>query len=128
MKYSRQRELIYNTVMEEHVHPTAEDVYKKLKKNNPNLSLGTVYRNLQVLSEIGSIKKLSFPDKPDKYDGNQKQHYHGVCSNCGVIEDLYIDYNSNIDEKAMEETGFIIQSHDIIFNVICPKCEKKTRQ
>ncbi len=125
MKYSRQRELIYNAVMEEHVHPTAEDVYKKLKLDNPQLSLGTVYRNLQVLSEIGSLKKLTFPDKPDKYDGNKKQHYHGICVNCGDIKDIYIGYKEDIDKQVNDETGYVVLSHDVVFNVICPKCENR---
>lgn len=68
-KYSRQRELIYKTVMENKVHPTAEFVYNYLKKDNPQLSLGTVYRNLQQLSDNGEINRLSIPNQPDRFDG-----------------------------------------------------------
>ncbi len=78
-KYSRQRELIYKTVIENKVHPTAEFVYNYLKKDNPQLSLGTVYRNLQQLSDNGEINRLSIPNQPDRFDGVIEEHYHAVC-------------------------------------------------
>ncbi len=122
MKYSRQRELVYSAVMEKHIHPTAEDIYKRLKIDNPNLSLGTVYRNLQTLSDKGSIKKLSFPDKPDKYDGNKTQHYHGICIKCGEVVDIYLDYLKEIDRSAELKLACPVLSHSIVFDVICPEC------
>lgn len=122
MKYSRQRELIFNTVLDNCIHPTAETVYGMLKKDYPNLSLGTVYRNLQVLSEMGFIKRLSFNNKPDRYDGNTEPHYHGVCERCGEVVDMFVNYMSNIDSIAEKSTGLKVLSHNITFNVICPMC------
>lgn len=126
MKYSRQRELIYNAVVDNPIHPTAEEVYGMLKKDNPNLSLGTVYRNLQFLSEKGDINRLSFRDKPDRFDGNTEHHYHGVCVQCEKLVDIFVDYFKDIDNTVQSNSGLKILSHNITFSVICPKCAGKT--
>lgn len=123
-KYSRQRELIYKTVMENKVHPTAEFVYNYLKKDNPQLSLGTVYRNLQQLSDNGDINRLSIPNQPDRFDGVTEPHYHSVCVKCGNITDLHLaDVMLDIDRIAAEKTGLDITGHEIIFKSICPMCK-----
>lgn len=122
-KYSRQRELIYNTVIENQVHPTAEFVYNYLKKDNPQLSLGTVYRNLQQLSDNGAINRVSIPNQPDRFDGVIKPHYHAVCSKCGKIEDIFIEEMENIDSLVAEKTGLNIIGHEIVFKTICPLCK-----
>ena len=69
MKYSRQREIILNTVMENPVHPTADMVYSILREENPNISLGTVYRNLNYLAAEGIIRKITMPEGCDRFDG-----------------------------------------------------------
>lgn len=122
-KYSRQRELIYNTVIENQVHPTAEFVYNYLKKDNPQLSLGTVYRNLQQLSDNGAINRVSIPNQPDRFDGVIKPHYHAVCSKCGKIEDIFIEEMENINSLVAEKTGLNIIGHEIVFKTICPLCK-----
>ncbi|MDE7314647.1 MAG: transcriptional repressor [Mucispirillum sp.] len=122
-KYSRQRELIYNTVIENKVHPTAEFVYNYLKKDNPQLSLGTVYRNLQQLSDNGEIKRLSIPNQPDRFDGIIEKHYHAVCEKCGRIYDIHINEMPEIDKLVAEKTGLDITGHEIIFKTICPMCK-----
>lgn len=122
-KYSRQRELIYKTVMENKVHPTAEFVYNYLKKDNPQLSLGTVYRNLQQLSDNGEISRLSIPNQPDRFDGIIEEHYHAVCEKCGKIYDIHINEMLEVDRLVAEKTGLDITGHEIIFKTICPMCK-----
>ena len=122
-KYSRQRELIYKTVMENKVHPTAEFVYNYLKKDNPQLSLGTVYRNLQQLSDNGEISRLSIPNQPDRFDGIIEEHYHAVCEKCGRIYDIHINEVPEIDRLVAEKTGLDITGHEIIFKTLCPMCK-----
>ena len=122
-KYSRQRELIYKTVMENKVHPTAEFVYNYLKKDNPQLSLGTVYRNLQQLSDNGEISRLSIPNQPDRFDGIIEEHYHAVCEKCGKIYDIHINEMPEVDKLVAEKTGLDITGHEIIFKTICPMCK-----
>lgn len=124
-KYSRQRELIYQTVMENQVHPTAEFVYNYLKKDNPQLSLGTVYRNLQQLSENGIISRVSIPDQPDRFDGITTPHYHAVCTECGSITDVFMEIMADIDGLVASKTGLDIVGHEIVFKIICPVCKNR---
>lgn len=124
-KYSRQRELIYQTVMENQVHPTAEFVYNYLKKDNPQLSLGTVYRNLQQLSENGIISRVSIPDQPDRFDGITTPHYHAVCTECGSITDVFMENMADIDGLVASKTGLDIVGHEIVFKIICPVCKNR---
>ena len=82
MKYSRQREAIKNFLMTRKDHPTADMVYSNIRQEFPNISLGTVYRNLTLLSDIGEIQRLHFSDGVDHFDADISPHYHFVCQNC----------------------------------------------
>jgi Fur family peroxide stress response transcriptional regulator len=85
MKYSRQRELIRQTVLESEEHLTAEQVYERLKPENTTLSLGTVYRNLNLLAEQGNINRIPVPGGADRYDRINDGHQHMICRCCGSI-------------------------------------------
>ena len=126
MKYSRQRELILEAVREDDVHPTADFIYQRLKKDHPNLSLGTVYRNLNLLSEIGTINKLHVPGMPDRFDGNITPHYHFYCKHCGRVFDVNIDFPQEIDREVERETGHHVDSYSVLFSGICKDCAQKT--
>ena len=77
MKYSKQREMIYNCIKDNLMHLTADAIYEMLKKDNPNLSLGTVYRNLSRLADHDMIRKVSIPGYPDRFsDGTLEDHFH----------------------------------------------------
>ena len=91
LKYSRQREAIKTFLAGRYDHPTAETVYLGIKEDFPNISLGTVYRNLSLLSDIGEIQKLSTGIGPDRFDGNPALHYHFICKHCGSVLDLSVD-------------------------------------
>ena len=91
MKFSKQREMILNQVMNFPVHPTADQVYTALKADNPNLSLGTVYRNLNLLSEMGMLMKIRIADGSDRFDGRTDKHYHMVCDKCSRVFDVELD-------------------------------------
>ena len=83
LKRSKQRESIKKFLISRYDHPTAETVYMNIKEEFPNISLGTVYRNLSLLADIGEIQKLSTGIGPDRVDGNPKPHYHFICKECG---------------------------------------------
>lgn len=122
VKFSKQRNLIYETVYNNRTHPTADFVYCELKKDNPNLSMGTVYRNLQQLTENGKILKLHIPGRADRFDGNTDPHYHSICEVCGEVDDIFIEYLDDIDKLVGSKFGISVQSHTITFNVVCDKC------
>ena len=88
LKYSHQRESIKEFLMTRRDHPTADVVYDNMKTIYPNISLGTVYRNLSLLSDIGEIRKLSNFGGADHFDGNTEPHCHFMCTECGCVQDL----------------------------------------
>ena len=128
MNYSRQREFILDTLKSNVVHPTAEYLYTILKEKEPNISLATLYRNLNQLAENGVIKKIDGLDTSSHYDHNTRAHYHFICDNCKRVFDVSADVAPDIVEKTEAQTGFIVKSHDIIFNGICRDCLKKLKE
>jgi len=123
-RYSKQRELIYQAVMNTEEHPTAETVYHWLKPDNPALSLGTVYRNLKQLVDEGNIIRLPFP--VERFDATTRPHAHFLCLNCGNVFDLNdIAYDSAIDRQIETITGNTVQKHELVFSGNCSHCTEK---
>jgi Fur family transcriptional regulator, peroxide stress response regulator len=120
---SRQRELILQLLRHSTVHPTADWIYEKLKKEFPSLSLGTVYRNLTILIDQGLVKKIHSGSTYDRFEANISPHYHLICRACGKIMDFEMqDYNT-INEKARQLTRFQIDHHKIDFFGLCENCQ-----
>jgi Fur family peroxide stress response transcriptional regulator len=107
------------------VHPTADWVYKKLKDEIPNLSLGTVYRNIRVLMDQGLIQRLPFGSTFDRFEARVSPHYHLVCEQCGSVEDFMMPIYADINEKASKMSYFKIRRHRIDFFGLCTKCQNK---
>ena len=85
IKYSRQREAIVQYLTGRTDHPSAESVYQALRQTHPNISLGTVYRNLTLLADLGEIARLRLGDGVDHFDADTSRHYHFICSECGSV-------------------------------------------
>ena len=124
MKYSRQRELVLAEVKSSREHPTADMVYAALKADNPSLSLGTVYRNLNLLAQMGQIHKIGMPEGSDRFDGRTDEHYHMLCQKCGRVYDVQLDTLSELDGQIQSQTGFLVHSHDLIVRGVCRTCQK----
>jgi Fur family peroxide stress response transcriptional regulator len=124
-KRSRQRERILELLRGTGIHPTATLIYDRLKKEFPDLSLGTVYRNLNILIEQGLIRKIDFGSTFDRYDANITPHYHFICERCGSITDLEIPIDEELNIKVKNATRFNPKRHRIEFYGLCEKCEKK---
>ena len=124
LKYSRQRECIKKNLQSRCDHPTAEMVYEDLRKTNPNLSLGTVYRNLSLLSDLGEVQKLSTGAGPDRFDGDTSTHYHFLCRSCGSFLDLPMAKQELLDQEAGTDFRGRIEGHQIQFFGICENCLK----
>ena len=125
MKYSRQREAILAYLHSTKEHPTAETVYTSLKQENPKLSLGTVYRNLNLLAVSGEIQRLSCGDGTDRFDATTTPHSHFVCKGCGRVMDLDVPRISLMDDKCLSEIKDFdgeIHSHQVFFYGLCKKC------
>ena len=121
LKYSKQRESIKNFLVTRYDHPTAETVYLNIRREFPNISLGTVYRNLNLLAEIGEIQKLSPGIGPDRFDGNPAPHYHFICRHCGCVMDLTVSGLDHINILAGQDGE--IEGHITYFYGACPSCK-----
>ena len=126
MKYSKQREMIYNCVKNSHFHMTADVIYETLKKENPTLSLGTVYRNLNQLADHNMIQKISIPGHPDRFDATTHNHFHFYCTSCHDIKDLFFKDLYKVSEIVEQEEGADIGHIEMSFHGICATCKTKT--
>lgn len=91
-RYSKQRDLIYKVLKESKKHLTAEELHKLVKKQDRNIGLGTVYRNLGILADQGMIQKLTLTDKA-LYEADDRPHHHLICKYCGSIKNVYSPAN-----------------------------------
>lgn len=123
MKYSLQRQTILEDVLHRYDHPTAEMIYESVKKKIPNISLGTVYRNLNQLAEHGFVHKIAITRSSDRFDLNLEEHYHIHCEHCDQVFDLSHASLSEIKQKLEQDTGYLILSHDVVFHGICHDCQ-----
>ena len=124
--FSRQREEIIKVLRSTYTHPTAAWVYSRVKEVIPNISLGTVYRNLSLLSDIGEIQKLSTGIGPDRFDGNPALHYHFICKHCGSVLDLSVDGLDHINVLANQGFDGEIEGHITYFYGKCADCKKNS--
>lgn len=123
MNYSRQREALKNVLRSTKSHPTAEWIYGELRKEYPNISMGTVYRNLAKLADAGEILKLSLGDVSEHYDGFTHEHYHFVCAECNSVIDVELPFPSQLDDMVSEAIGADTQSHSLVFYGRCKNCK-----
>lgn len=129
MNYSRQREIILDTLKENVVHPTAEYLYSVLKsRGDSNISLATLYRNLNQLADKGVIKKIDGLETSSHYDHNVHEHYHFICEKCRRVFDVSSDVAVDVVKKTEQETGFLVKNHDIILSGICKDCLESEKQ
>ncbi|MCI5640902.1 MAG: transcriptional repressor [Lachnospiraceae bacterium] len=125
-RYSKQREAIKEYLLSTTSHPTAETVYTHIQEQFPNISLGTVYRNLNFLVEHGEAQRLEMGDEHDHYDGNAAPHNHFYCRHCHRVSDLQMDSIDHIDLIANAGFDGLIEGHTIYFTGLCPNCINQT--
>ena len=125
LKYSRQRESIKEFLMTRTDHPTADTVYENMKIIYPHISLGTVYRNLSLLTKLGKIKKISCEDRTDRFDGLSTPHSHFICDSCGCLLDLPYYPDSSLYQQLNKNFDGEITECSVVFHGICKKCTGK---
>lgn len=118
MRNSKQRDLILHIINHSYHHPTAEDIYVECRKQMPNISLGTVYRNLNLLLNLNQIQKIAIGNV-ERFD-KKIEHQHFICTNCKKIFDIY-DMNFPLIKKI---DGKIVQEQIVMFRGICEGCQK----
>ncbi|MEG1750945.1 MAG: transcriptional repressor [Raoultibacter sp.] len=118
-----QRALVLDAVQALHCHPTSADVYEVVRAQYPNISRATVYRNLGVLAKKGEVLRVEVPNGADRYDFHNDPHYHMRCRQCGRIFDADMPHIAHLSDSINDTHGFKIDSHQIIFEGICPDCQ-----
>lgn len=128
MNNTKQRTLIYETVQSSYEHPTADDVFQAVRLKMPNISLGTVYRNLNVLTELGKIRKISVPGQPDHFDRHSPWHDHMVCEKCGKMIDITLCGSPSLTEQLAQQSGMQITGYSLVAQCVCPVCAAEDEQ
>ena len=124
-RHTVQKDIVLEAVRSLATHSTADEVYEYIHKSYPNIGRGTVYRNLNILSEEGSIRKVGIPGGADRFDFTCCEHYHITCIKCGSVCDVDMDAISDMMDKVKNSNGMEILGYDILFRGICPKCREQ---
>jgi Fe2+ or Zn2+ uptake regulation protein len=120
---SKQKEAILRVVKSTNSHPSADWIYEKVREEIPNISLGTVYRDLKLLKREGEVSEVGLADTLSRFDSNTNNHYHFRCEQCGRIFDVNEPVNEEIDKKIAQETGFKVSHHRLEFTGLCRECQ-----
>lgn len=124
IRITPQRHAILEYLIGTTSHPTADEIYRKLEGNFPNMSVATVYNNLRVLKDSGLIKELTYGDASSRFDFTIEAHYHSICETCGKIVDFDYSGLQEIERVAEEKLGFKISHHRMELYGTCPDCIK----
>jgi Fe2+ or Zn2+ uptake regulation protein len=122
LRSSSQRSMVHQVVELANDHPTAQAVFERARKRLSSISLGTVYRNLQLLVEQGLLLERKAGTGPARYEAKRHPHYHICCSQCGALEDLSIPYQKFLDQRVQETVRYKLQEHRLEFFGVCPQC------
>lgn len=125
IKKSRQREKLKEVLMMHKDHPTAAVIYEEMRKTDPKISLGTVYRNLNLLSEMGEILRIDDGGPSARFDAATNAHYHHVCKVCGAVHDLEVEVQEDFNDRIQTFTKHRIDYHQTIFYGVCEACSQK---
>ena len=121
---TRQRSLILEELRKSDSHPSADEIYEIVRKRLPRISLGTVYRNLEILCELGQIRKLKTSGSQKRYDGNPEIHYHIRCIGCDRVVNAPIEPMIQASEAIHTATDYKILGHRFEFLGLCPQCSE----
>ena len=122
-RMTKQRKKILEVLKNTNSHPTADWIYEQVKKDIPKISLGTVYRNLNVLAEMGKIMILDYGSSYSRFDGNPRNHYHFRCQECGQVFDIEQEVLNELNHKLNQKTEYDISHHRLEFYGTCPECQ-----
>lgn len=130
LRKSKQRERILETLRDSRSHLTATWLYDNLKGEFPTISLGNVYRNLNILVEQGTVNRLGFGSNVDVYEAVREPHYHFVCDVCGAIDDVEVptDLQHRVESLIDKEYGHLVTSKSVEFHGVCRACREAREQ
>lgn len=120
MKYSRKREIVWEAVKQSNLHPTADMVYRQVRKEDPTISLATVYRNLNQLTEHQMIRRIVVPGDSDHFDPTMMYHEHMVCTKCGRVVDIWPE--QPLTETFQGLSNAAVTGYDLVLYGLCHDC------
>lgn len=127
IRMTSQRYAILEYLAVDERHPTATEIYNALKIKFPNMSLATVYNNLNFYKEAGIVTELRLKDDSSSFDLTDTDHYHAVCTNCGKIVDFDLFDMQKIEKKIEQITGYKINTHEFNVSGLCEECKSKNK-
>ena len=124
---TRQLAAVYAALQGDHSHPGADEIYRRVRKTLPRISLGTVYRNLQRLVEEGKVRVFLLGERVARYDSMLEEHDHFICQRCGRVEDVLLKRN-RVNLAPLENKGFTVTAHSLAIHGLCQRCGQKRRR
>ena len=124
MRMTSQREIILKELQDSHQHLSADELYERVKKIMPRISLATVYRNLETLSEAGIIGKLEISGRQKRFDSDTHPHDHIYCLQCHRVDNIDFDRNLVNPAEVASDKGYRITGYRVEFKGICSACRR----
>jgi Fe2+ or Zn2+ uptake regulation protein len=124
---TRQLEQVFKALQGDHSHPFAHEIYRRVHRKLPRISLATVYRNLHSLVEEGKIRTLLLGAQVARYDPETREHDHFICERCGRVSDLFLKRTRRIDLTGLARDGYVVTTHDLTVYGICQTCASRRR-
>lgn len=125
LRMTNQREMILQELQDSKEHLTADELYERVKQKMPRISLATVYRNLEILSDIGMINKLEVSGRQKRFDWDTRDHDHIYCVQCHRVDNLELDRSKLAVIPSEETKGYAVSGYRLEFSGLCPRCREK---
>jgi Fur family transcriptional regulator, peroxide stress response regulator len=119
---TRQLEAVFQALQGDPTHPFADEIYRRVRKKLPRISLATVYRNLQRLVEAGKIRTVLLGERVARYDPETSDHDHFICESCGRVIDLFLERDRQVDLTSLASDGYIVTAHKLTVYGVCRAC------
>jgi Fe2+ or Zn2+ uptake regulation protein len=124
---TRQLGQVFAALQGDHTHPFAHEIYRRVHKKLPRISLATVYRNLHSLVAEGKIRTLLLDEQGARFDPETRQHDHFVCERCGRVVDLFLQRDRQLDLSSLAKQGYVVTAHSLTVHGICQVCAARRR-